>query len=132
MMFRNFLARPLLQFNKCKLINQTTTNLIRNFTRNYAIDASKKPINSILQIDKVLPLPASDVTKIWNLWFSQKPNTLSSSISSEFYYKFIDRLEKYPMFLLPLPRDPEGFEFFLMQSDVKSDCVIILIVDELV
>ena len=63
----------------------------------------ESPLNRILKLDMVAPLPAVEVRKLWLLHHRCKPSTLSAVMSPVTYDKLSSRGKESPFFVLPLP-----------------------------
>lgn len=72
-----------------------------------------KSLSSILNVEKISELNSEQISLLWTEYFAGK-KALSGVIPADFYVQILERAKKFPVFVLPLPRD-EGFEFFYMQ-----------------
>ncbi|KAK9762197.1 hypothetical protein K7432_012305 [Basidiobolus ranarum] len=72
-----------------------------------------KSLDKILKLDKVGAEDAETIGKIWTEYHASK-DCLSAVIPAETYDKLFERSKKYPLFVLPVPRE-EGAEMYLLQ-----------------
>ncbi|ORX95126.1 ATP11-domain-containing protein [Basidiobolus meristosporus CBS 931.73] len=77
------------------------------------LPSNVKPLDKILKLDKVLAEDAETIGKIWTEYHANK-DCLSAVIPAETYGKLFERSKKYPLFVLPVPRQ-EGAEMYLLQ-----------------
>ena len=73
----------------------------------------QKKLNDIMKLDLLKDLTSKEISEMWNKYYNGKP-VLSATLTPEFYKDMMDYSQKYPFFVLPLPRN-EGFEFFFIQ-----------------
>jgi len=86
----------------------------RNFATMPDRLSASKPLNAILRMDKVKDQDAETIGTLWKRYHADK-DLLCAVIPVETYDKMMANGEKYPIFLLPLPRDNDGVEFFVLQ-----------------
>lgn len=72
-----------------------------------------KLLNDIMKVELIADKSVEDITAIWQEYHKTK-DAICATIPSEVYNVIKTRAEKYPIFLLPLPRK-QGFEFILLQ-----------------
>lgn len=73
----------------------------------------ERNLNDIMKIDLIKDKDATDIKQIWEEYHIQK-DVIAATIPSKTYEKIANLSNKYPMFILPLPRS-QGFEFFMLQ-----------------
>ncbi|ORX93776.1 ATP11-domain-containing protein [Basidiobolus meristosporus CBS 931.73] len=81
--------------------------------QNNGLPSHVKTLDSILKLDKILLEEPETIGKIWTEYHANK-DSLSAVIPAETYDKLFERAKKYPLFVLPVPRD-EGAEMYLLQ-----------------
>lgn len=83
-----------------------------------------KPLSEILNLDKILERPHSSevIHQLWTAYHSTKDSHgfLSATIPAPTYSEMMDVAQKYPLFVIPLPRNVGGetgnaWEFYLLQ-----------------
>ncbi|KND03103.1 uncharacterized protein SPPG_02167 [Spizellomyces punctatus DAOM BR117] len=72
-----------------------------------------KSLEKIVDVERLKQESSDQIANIWNEYHSSR-QCLSGAMPSSFYQSLLDQAKKFPMFLLPLPRN-EGYEFFLLQ-----------------
>lgn len=72
-----------------------------------------KKLSDIMKIELIQDKTAEDVSKIW-IEYHKTKDVLAATLTVEQFNNLMSRAEKYPIFLLPLPRS-EGFEFIMLQ-----------------
>ncbi|KAJ3416458.1 hypothetical protein HDV05_001616 [Chytridiales sp. JEL 0842] len=75
----------------------------------------KAQLSDILNLDLARLESSSTISEIWNTHHTQTPHTLSGVLPPAFYKSFLERSSKYPYFILPLPKENGGVEFYWMQ-----------------
>lgn len=81
-------------------------------------DVEEKPyksLNSFVDVSKISELPHKELEFIWKARFQSKDNALISVVPAELFDKLYKNARENPMFVLPLPREPEGFELHYVQ-----------------
>ncbi|EGF81341.1 hypothetical protein BATDEDRAFT_24227 [Batrachochytrium dendrobatidis JAM81] len=73
----------------------------------------EKKLDQIVKLELLMKETPEMVSIIWNKYHSDK-NCLSASIDSATYKKLHQRGRKYPLFILPLPRN-DGYELYFIQ-----------------
>ncbi|SNX85126.1 related to ATP11 - F1F0-ATPase complex assembly protein [Melanopsichium pennsylvanicum] len=63
-----------------------------------------KPLNKLLNVEKLMTQDVETITKLWTGYHMIK-NKLSAVIPSEKYLEMLANARKYPQFVLPLPRE---------------------------
>ncbi|KAK9727369.1 hypothetical protein K7432_001902 [Basidiobolus ranarum] len=81
---------------------------------NNGLPSDVKSLENILKMDKILQEDAEVIGKIWTEYHASKENALSAVIPAETYDRLFERSKKYPLFVLPVPRE-EGAEMYLLQ-----------------
>ncbi|KZO99664.1 hypothetical protein CALVIDRAFT_477086, partial [Calocera viscosa TUFC12733] len=83
-----------------------------------------QPLGDILNLDKILERPhsADVIHQLWTTYHSTKDDHgfLSATIPTSTYLQMTKIAQRYPLFVLPLPRKAEGegrqaWEFYLLQ-----------------
>ncbi|TIB77873.1 hypothetical protein E3Q23_01082 [Wallemia mellicola] len=67
-----------------------------------------KPLDTILNVEKMRELPDDHISKLWNAHHATKDNHLSASIERSTYESIYQQARKFPAFVLPIPREVEG------------------------
>ncbi|KXS13270.1 ATP11-domain-containing protein [Gonapodya prolifera JEL478] len=80
-----------------------------------AVPPTIKSLDSILNLEKIAQLSADEIGELWKAYHARKDGMLYAVVPADVYSKLMTRGKEYPMFLLPVPREPSGFEFFLCQ-----------------
>lgn len=80
-----------------------------------SLKAYTKPklLNDVMKVELLADKSAEDIKIIWHEYHKTK-DVVCATIPSDVYNVIKNRAEKYPIFLLPLPRK-QGFEFILLQ-----------------
>jgi ATP synthase F1 complex assembly factor 1 len=76
--------------------------------------SKNKPLGAILHLDKVKNQDAETIGTLWKRYHADK-DLLCAVVPLETYDKMMENGAKIPTFLLPLPRDNDGVEFFVLQ-----------------
>ncbi len=69
-----------------------------------------------MKTELLKPLEAKEIAHVWNSHFAQQSHVLSGSLSSEFYEKLTNNLKQFPFFVLPCPKEGQGYEFYFLQA----------------
>ncbi|KAI8913213.1 ATP11 protein-domain-containing protein [Gorgonomyces haynaldii] len=72
-----------------------------------------KPLDQILNLNKIKLESPETIGEIWNTYHASK-ECISAVIPVDTYQKLHEKSKRFPMFVLPLPRD-DGYELFLLQ-----------------
>lgn len=85
-----------------------------------AIDASTpktpyKTLSSYLDLEKVKALPKSELQYIWRARFANQDRSLHATIDAAQFAGIFANAFKNPSFVLPLPRDGQGYEIHFVQ-----------------
>ena len=72
-------------------------------TPNGSQEGPVKPLNKILDVEKLMTQDTETITKLWAGYHTIK-NKLSAVIPTEKYLEMLVNARKYPQFVLPLPR----------------------------
>ncbi|KAK4453328.1 ATP11 protein-domain-containing protein [Podospora aff. communis PSN243] len=87
-----------------------------------------KPLSSILNLEKVSSLPATELTAIWRLRHAAKPSSLCAVIPAATYTAMESTAREFPQFLLPVPHPEQGAEMHFLQwtwdAATKSSTVL--------
>lgn len=80
-----------------------------------SLKAYTKPklLNDIMKVELIANKNVEDIKTIWHEYHKTK-DVVCATVPSQVYKIIKRRAEKYPIFLLPLPRK-QGFEFILLQ-----------------
>ncbi|KAH3682646.1 hypothetical protein WICPIJ_006391 [Wickerhamomyces pijperi] len=81
-------------------------------------DAPEKPfktLDSFIALDKLKELPLKEIELIWRARFQTKENSMTSLIDGATFSKFYKNARENPIFVLPVPREPEGHELHYVQ-----------------
>ncbi|KAI8896767.1 ATP11 protein-domain-containing protein [Globomyces pollinis-pini] len=73
-----------------------------------------KSLDEIVKLDLLVNETSEKIGQIWNAYHFVRKG-VSAALDAEFYDKLHARSVKYPMFVLPLPHETEGFEMYLLQ-----------------
>ncbi|EPX74843.1 F1-ATPase chaperone Atp11 [Schizosaccharomyces octosporus yFS286] len=87
-------------------------------------------LNDFIDVSKFQNLPSSVIEKLWRARNLQE-NILSSCIEKQTYERMISRAKKYPLFVLPLPRENQGMETHLIQWGFPNNNTAHLIITTL-
>ncbi|KAH8703320.1 ATP11 protein-domain-containing protein [Talaromyces proteolyticus] len=63
-----------------------------------------KPLSSILNIDKILALPAKEIETLWRLRHAHNPHSICAVVPLDTYQRMANVARSNPQFILPLPR----------------------------
>lgn len=85
-----------------------------------AIDSSipqapYKVLSSFLDVEKVKALPKTELEYIWRARFSNQERSMHAAIDAAQFAGIFANAFKNPSFVLPLPRDGEGYEMHFVQ-----------------
>lgn len=83
-----------------------------------ATQIQKARLDSIMKVDMVVGKTNEEVMQIWKEYHRNK-DYICGTMSGEQYDKMFDRGQKYPTFLLPLPRE-QGYEFIVTQFSASE------------
>ncbi|KAI9295117.1 ATP11-domain-containing protein [Neoconidiobolus thromboides FSU 785] len=78
-------------------------------------DATQASLDKIMDLEKLKDLDAESISKLWNAYHLKK-ECISAVMPINTYNKFLNLFKEYPCFLLPLPRESGGHEFYFMQT----------------
>lgn len=81
-------------------------------------DVETKPYKSLISfvdVSKISELPLKELEFIWKARFQSKDNALISIVPNEAFDRLYKNARENPAFVLPLPREPEGFELHYVQ-----------------
>jgi len=74
-----------------------------------------KTLEQVMNIELLCDKSWRDVSEIWLAYHRTRDETLSAVIPLNQFEKFYNQSIKYPMFILPLPRNTSGYEFIFAQ-----------------
>lgn len=85
-----------------------------------AIDSSTpkqpyKTLDSFLDLDKVKSLPKAELQYIWRARFANQERSLHATLEAPQFAGIFANAFKNPSFVLPLPKDGEGYEMHFVQ-----------------
>ncbi|CAI6359956.1 unnamed protein product [Macrosiphum euphorbiae] len=88
-----------------------------------------KTLEQVMNIELLRDKSWRDVSEIWLAYHRTRDETLSAVIPLNQFEKFYNQSIKYPMFLLPLPRNTSGYEFIFAQfqhyqENSMSNCTV--------
>ncbi|XP_043216576.1 ATP synthase mitochondrial F1 complex assembly factor 1-like isoform X1 [Amphibalanus amphitrite] len=75
--------------------------------------AKPKELNDILKLELIQDKSSDEIGQLWVEYFKTK-DSVSAVIPADKYRALVANTEKYPTFLLPLPRK-DGYEFVVVQ-----------------
>lgn len=70
-------------------------------------------LDAVMKVDMIQDKSKEEIIEIWKEYHKQK-DCICGTMTPEQYDKMFERGNKYPIFLLPLPRD-HGYEFIVIQ-----------------
>lgn len=74
-----------------------------------------KPLEDILDLDKVRELPEKELTAIWRLRHADSPQNICAVIPAGTYQAMEDVARRCPQFVLPVPHESQGAEMHFLQ-----------------
>ncbi|NP_001280347.1 ATP synthase mitochondrial F1 complex assembly factor 1 [Acyrthosiphon pisum] len=88
-----------------------------------------KTLEQVMNIELLRDKSWRDVSEIWLAYHRTRDETLSAVIPLNQFEEFYNQSIKYPMFLLPLPRNTSGYEFIFAQfqhyqENSMSNCTV--------
>lgn len=84
-----------------------------------------QPLNSIIDTEKLASESTETISKLWTGYHTLK-NKLSAAIPAGSYETLISRARKHPQFVLPLPREDDGFEIQFLEWAFHGDASTVL------
>ena len=72
-----------------------------------------KSLNDIMKLELLDALETREIADIWNQYFSKRSG-ISGTITPQVYARLQETSQRYPFFILPLPKE-EGYEFYFLQ-----------------
>ncbi|CAI2185162.1 3120_t:CDS:2, partial [Funneliformis geosporum] len=97
-------------------LNDNKTNVSQKINTDevsMSLPPNIKPLDKILNMDKIKDQDSVMIEKLWIEYHSKK-NCLSAVIPADIYRTLFKRGQQYPMFVVPLPQE-QGFEFYILQ-----------------
>ncbi|GAA5796770.1 ATP11 protein-domain-containing protein [Helicostylum pulchrum] len=76
-------------------------------------DSSAPTLDKLVKLELFEKETPENIAQIWNAGHANK-DCITAAIPSDIYEKLYERSQKYPMFVLPMPRE-QGVEFFFLQ-----------------
>lgn len=74
-----------------------------------------KTLDKFIALDKIKELPLKEIELIWRARFEAKDNTMTSLVDGNTFSRLYKNSRENPIFVLPLPREPEGHELHYIQ-----------------
>ncbi|CCH44463.1 hypothetical protein BN7_4027 [Wickerhamomyces ciferrii] len=74
-----------------------------------------KTLSSFVDVEKISELPLKELEYIWRARFAKHDNALISLVPGEVFDKLYKNARENPTFVLPLPREGEGFDLHYIQ-----------------
>ncbi|KAI8059937.1 ATP11 protein-domain-containing protein, partial [Gilbertella persicaria] len=81
-------------------------------------DSSAPTLDKFVKLELLEQETPENIEKIWNAGHANK-DCITAAIPSDVYNKLYERGQKYPMFVVPMPRE-EGVEFFFLQFNFNQ------------
>ncbi|KAJ1033971.1 hypothetical protein NDA16_000179 [Ustilago loliicola] len=97
------IAQALQDRSKAEAAKKLATGQVHS-TPTGAQEGPIKPLNKILDVEKLMTQDHETITKLWAGYHTIK-NKLSAVIPTEKYLEMLANARKYPQFVLPLPRE---------------------------
>ncbi|KAI9362297.1 ATP11 protein-domain-containing protein [Pilaira anomala] len=76
-------------------------------------DSSAPSLDKLVKLELLENETPEVIAQIWNAGHANK-DCITAAIPSDIYQKLYERSQKYPMFVVPMPRE-QGVEFFFLQ-----------------
>ncbi|KAJ2009328.1 hypothetical protein GGI04_000533 [Coemansia thaxteri] len=76
-----------------------------------------KTLDQIMRVERLAGLSAEEVGAVWAAYHASKAGTVAAAIPAATYRQLLATARENPVFVLPVPRDGQGVEFFLLQFD---------------
>ncbi|SGZ55450.1 CIC11C00000002695 [Sungouiella intermedia] len=77
--------------------------------------APYKTLSSFVDVEKVVELPEKELKFIWNARFLNKEGAMHATLNATQFANIYANAFKNPNFILPLPRDGQGYEMHFVQ-----------------
>ncbi|KAI8375602.1 ATP11 protein-domain-containing protein [Choanephora cucurbitarum] len=81
-------------------------------------DSSAPTLDKFVKLELLEQETPENIEKIWNAGHANK-DCITAAIPSDVYNKLYEHGQKYPMFVVPMPRE-EGVEFFFLQFNFNQ------------
>ncbi|KAJ2850426.1 hypothetical protein IWW36_001916 [Coemansia brasiliensis] len=75
-----------------------------------------KSLDQVMKVEMLENKTAEEIGEIWTAYHATK-DAVSAAIPAETYQRLLQVARKNPLFVLPLPREGQGVEFYFMQFD---------------
>ncbi|KAJ2558470.1 hypothetical protein GGH12_005846 [Coemansia sp. RSA 1822] len=75
-----------------------------------------KSLDQVMKLDKLHDKTGDEISEIWTQYHANK-DTISAAIPTATYQQLLQVARKNPIFVLPLPREGQGVEFYFLQFD---------------
>lgn len=96
-------------------VQKKASNKVRGAIDKATPKAPYKTLSSFLDVDKVKELPEKEVDFLWRARFQQKERALHATLNATQFANIFANAFKNPNFILPLPKDGEGYEMHFVQ-----------------
>ncbi|KAF6217042.1 hypothetical protein GE061_001395 [Apolygus lucorum] len=74
----------------------------------------RRQLKDIMNVDLLMDKTPADISSIWRDHYRAKEDVIYGSLAKKEFEDFVHNCRRYPIFLVPLPRN-DGFEFFMVQ-----------------
>ncbi|KAJ2534244.1 hypothetical protein IWW43_002467 [Coemansia sp. RSA 1935] len=75
-----------------------------------------KSLDQVMKLDMLNDKTCDEISEIWTQYHANK-DTISAAIPTATYQQLLQVARKNPIFVLPLPREGQGVEFYFLQFD---------------
>ncbi|KAJ2202742.1 hypothetical protein EV180_007582, partial [Coemansia sp. RSA 518] len=75
-----------------------------------------KSLDQVMKLDMLNDKTCDEISEIWTQYHANK-DTISAAIPTATYQQLLQVARKNPIFVLPLPREGQGIEFYFLQFD---------------
>ncbi|RKF82452.1 Protein ATP11, mitochondrial [Golovinomyces cichoracearum] len=90
-----------------------------------------KSLSAYLDVEKTSALPIKDIETIWRLRNLKNAHSLCAMIPLPLYREMERMAQKYPSFILPLPREDQGAEIHYLQWTFPAENVVTVLITHL-
>ncbi|XP_050421971.1 ATP synthase mitochondrial F1 complex assembly factor 1 [Adelges cooleyi] len=93
----------------------------RRLSQSYLV--KQKKLDDVMNVELLQGKNAEEISKIWIQYHKEKKDTpvVSAAVPYKNYKLFYNKSIQYPMFVLPLPRGDQGYEFMFVQFQHNVD-----------
>ncbi|KAJ1870567.1 hypothetical protein LPJ55_004564 [Coemansia sp. RSA 990] len=95
---------------------KSTTNRQQKQRVSQNLPPGVKSLDQVMKVELLENKTAEEIGEIWTTYHATK-DTVSAAIPAETYQRLLQVARKNPLFVLPLPREGQGVEFYFMQFD---------------